>query len=892
MAELEAGGKPRKAPKQDVDTLATQWDSFDRAVRGTKKWADGDPIKDMPGARMCQDFLNGNQWALADLLIRQQDKRPSITINRIKPIVQSARGFFRNNRYELKYLPGTDGTGSQATAETLSKLSKGTDEECKTKWIDAQVFDDGLTTGRGYWDIRLSFADNVLGRVSERALNPFRTHPDPEADSYDPTDWNEVTCEHWMTHNDIEQMYGRVANEVQPLLNYGIRRSPGALLNAHEDTDTLPPLGYFGQFASLSESENMYNLGHTNGLGEVAFYEHFNALRRLFRVIDRQHYRRKRVKRLIDPVTGQFRVIPDNWDRNKIARLMEKAAAMGAQLMVDDMMKRMVRWTVTCLDVVLFDDWSPYETFTVVPFFPDFQRGLTRGLIHDLIHPQQEVNVKRSAQMHIMNLTANPGWIWGKGVLDDDNNETMLRDGARPGVQIQFDVEKAKEAGKPARIAMGEFPIGLERLEKNAGDDIEYIAGFNKAAMGQLDRVQSGRAIEARTRAAMVGLEPYFDAFGYSTELKGRKRLELYQDFYTEPRIMMLTTDPEAPPEVVQINQQAADGVINGISDGTYTAVVDQVPISKSYLDGVFQEAMEIVEKMPGLIPGPDLLKLSSLPGKTEMIRKAQETAKNAPPPPEVMKEQNAAKLLEFKGQELQQKTQQAPLDAANKKRELDIKDKSVEYTHTEKLLAIDVQASVAEVKANAQKADEIASSADRIIKLLVAGKGKEAQVEAANIKASADTHKTNMGAAVTAATHRHEQLLQGSQQQHDASQAALGQAHEADMAAGAQDHQAAMAEGQQAHDGVQAMIDRLHQSAESGKDRTQAVTEGDKTRQHQGTQAAAERKLKSSVAATGALSKITTSQIGAKSKIAAVKAKPKPAAAGARRSNGSGARA
>lgn len=874
MAELEVAGKSRRIPKQEVDTLATQWDSFDRAVRGTKKWADGDVSKDMPGARMCQDFLNGNQWALADLLARQADKRPSITINRIKPIVQSARGFFRNNRYELKYLPGTDGTGSQATAEVLTKLSKGTDEECKTKWVDAQVFDDGLTTGRGFWDIRLSFADNVLGRVSERALNPFRTHPDPEADSYDPAEWNEVTCEHWMTHNDIEQMYGRVANEVQPLLNYGIRRSPGALLNSHEDTDTLPPIGYFGQFASLSESENMYNLGHTNGLGEVAFYEHFNALRRLFRVIDRQHYRRKRVKRLIDPITGQFRVIPDTWDRNRIADLVSKAARMGAQLMVDDTMKRVVRWTVTCLDVVLFDDWSPYETFTVVPFFPDFQRGLTRGLIHDLIHPQQEVNVKRSAQMHIMNLTANPGWIWGKGVLDDDNNETMLRDGAKPGVQIQFDVEKAKEAGKPARIAMGEFPIGLERLEKNAGDDIEYIAGFNKAAMGQLDRVQSGRAIEARTRAAMVGLEPYFDAFGYSTELKGRKRLELFQDFYTEPRIMMLTTDPEAPPETVQINQAAADGVINGISDGTYTAVVDQVPISKSYLDGVFQEAMEIVEKLPGLIPGPDLLKLSSLPGKTEMIRKAEEAAKTAPPPPDVLKAQNDQATIQLKGQELQQKQQSQQVELPLKQKELELKERKIEYDHQEHLLAIDVQASVAEVKANAQKADEIASSADRIIKLLIAGKGKEATVEAANIKASADTHKTNMGAAVTAAEHRHQQLLQGSKQAHEADQTALGQ-----------DHEAGMAEDQRDHDGTQAMIDRLHTSAE-----------GDRTRQHASGEAGKDRAMQGNVAAAGALSKITTSQIGAQSKIAAVKAKPKPAAARSssakRRTNGSGARA
>lgn len=855
MAELVVAPK-RRSPKQDIDTLATQWDSLDRAVRGTKKWADGEPGRDIPGARMCADFVNGRQWAIEDLLARQRDKRPSITINRIKPIIQSAKGFFRNNQYELRYLPGTDGTGSQATAETLTKLSKGTDEECKTKWIDAQVFDDGLTTGRGYWDIRLSFTDNVLGRVDERALNPFRTHPDPEADAEDPRTWNEVTCEHWLTHDDIEHLYGRVANEIDPLVNYGIRRSPGALINSATDSSQLAPIGYFGQFGDLSESENMYYLGHSNGLQGVSFYEHFNALRRLFRVIDRQHYRRERVKRLVDPQTGQFKIIPPNWGKDRIARLMQYALAHGADLMIDESVQRMVRWTVTCLDVVLFDDWSPYETFTVVPFFPDFQRGLTRGLVHDLIHPQQEVNVKRSAQMHIMNLTSNPGWKWGKGVLDDENKETMRTRGSVPGVQIEFDVEKAKEAGVPSRIEMGSFPTGLERLEEKAGDDLEYIAGFNKAAMGQLDRVQSGRAIEARTRAAMVGLDPYFSSFAYSIELKGRKRLELYQGFYTERRVLMLTTDPDSPPETLEINALGAEGITNNVTEGNYNSVVDQVPISKSYQDAVFQEAMEIVEKIPGSIPVPDLIRMSSLPGKTALLAKAEEAAKNQPPSKEQLEAQTAQLTLQAKQAELEASGPVEARKAEIEERKLDLKQQELDQKYEVELLKVDVAAAAVQVKADAAAAEEMASSADRIIKLMIAGKQSEAQQEAAKIKGQADVTKTRLTG-----------LSQQLQAHTERASQESAQAHERGMATEDRAHQ--MLEGERT---------RMHESGEAERGRAHQSGEADKDRQHKSTEGAADRDLKGNVAAAGALSKIHTTKVGADNRLAIAKAKPKPA--------------
>lgn len=40
-------------------------------------------------------------------------------------------------------------------------------------------------------------------------------------------------------------------------------------------------------------------------------------------------------------------------------------------------MKR-IRWSVSTKDTTLHDDWSPYDRFTKIPYFPYFRRGQTR----------------------------------------------------------------------------------------------------------------------------------------------------------------------------------------------------------------------------------------------------------------------------------------------------------------------------------------------------------------------------------------------------------------------------------------------------------------------------------------------------------------------------------
>jgi hypothetical protein len=147
-----------------------------------------------------------------------------------------------------------------------------------------------------------------------------------------------------------------------------------------------------------------------------------------------------------------------------------------------------------------------------------------------------------------------------------------------------------------------------------------------------------------------MGAAVYFDNFKRFQQLKGQKRVELIQDFYTEPRIIRVKNDQSGKSEPIQINWQTAAGEIeNDITLGTYLATVDISPVSDTFQEGVFQDAIEL--RNQGVPIPPDVMvDLSTLPGKASLKERVAEAAQNQPPPPQMLM--------------LQQKQQEASMSA------------------------------------------------------------------------------------------------------------------------------------------------------------------------------------------------------------------------------------
>ena len=616
----KVGGSARPLPPQNPQRVLLHATRFRRSADALRLWSET--------AKKCVDYFEGRQWNARDLAKLLNEKRPALTINKIKPLVELVYGYWLSNRTDINFLPGYDGTGTADIAAALSHVGKQISEMNQLPYVDGEVFIDGLLTGRGFWDWRLGFDKNLLGDVNARAQDPFSTYLDPDGDQYDTNTGNYIMTSRWTSAEEVTFYYGKeaAARIGGFLMAGGVSSSmPVGGLEANEE---VTPIRRFGQ-----EADGWH--GNSNVYGDY-FYDWIDGSRKNVRLVDIQHYVLTKRWFFVDLDTGSSRAVPDHWGKQQIEKSLHWARTMGSPLVVQQRDTRRVRWTHMVGDTIVFDDWSPYDSFTIVPFYAYFRRGITQGMVEGLIDAQDEVNKRRSARLNILGRSAAGGWMYPKGSLTAEEKLNLERYGSTPGVMIEYDQRDGK-LNKPEPIQPSVTPAAYAQVEKDAEEDIMKIAGINEAAMGQMDQTAiSGRALLARQRQAVIGKEGTMANWHRAKELCGRKILELIQGHMTEERIIRSRGTGNDMVQMV-INQRTAAGVVNDVTLGSYALAIDEVPLSKSFLEAQFEELMRMKEMgMP--IPDEFIIDASSIARKEELklgmaVARQQQAAMGAPPP-------------------------------------------------------------------------------------------------------------------------------------------------------------------------------------------------------------------------------------------------------------------
>lgn len=613
MVYLPASGH-LPLPEQDPFTAASIADRFLRAAEAQEDWA--------TRAKECIDFLEGRQWSEADKAKLEAEGRPALVFNMLAPLFRLVTGYHRNNQTDVSYLPSFDGSGIESVAEVLSKTYKALSEGTGLEFTDQEVFTDGISTGRGFYDFRLSFDDNDLGEICGSAVDPHSVYLDPDGNTYDLNkSCAYVMTSRWVSLDQVEFSFG---NEAANMV--------GSIVRGNAMTEF--PTNFF---AHIAETRPLHTFGNRED-GDYSYLQErwidfIDTARKNIRLVESQYQVMQRRRMFIDLETGDRKAVPDHWDEQKIAKVMHHAERLGNPLHVAWRMDKRIRWTTMIGDLIIYDNWSPYDTYTLVPFFPYFRRGQTRGMLDDLLDPQREKNKRRSAEIDIVGRTANTGWLYHENSLSPEEEANLRQLGSSPGVQIKW---KGDGNQKPEKISPSPPPTAMERLEQKAEDDIRKLSGINEATLGELDRVQSGRAIEARQRQAVLGLQTYMDNFRRTTHMKGGKILNMMQRHYTEQRIFRYTGEDGKQAQVI-INQSVQHpdqptvvDRINDVTLGKYGVRVDETPMSASFRNAQFEEALLILEKMAPAL-GANILGLadilidmSSLPRKEEFKSRVQ----------------------------------------------------------------------------------------------------------------------------------------------------------------------------------------------------------------------------------------------------------------------------
>jgi hypothetical protein len=574
--------------KKDNSAIAqTNWDRYTRARdRGHSKYVEI--------AQKCDDFYMGKQWSEEDKQSLEDEGRPALTINNILPTVNTALGEQANRHADIKFKPKR-GKATEAVAEVLTKLTDHIlDENHFSNHLEPMVYADGLIQDRGYYDVRLSFDEVIEGEVDISVENPIAVIPDPDATSYDPRKWNEVFITRWMSVDQIGEKYGE--DKKNELINSVGSETFG------KDSVELAKNTFGGEDHQPSDADMLDGSRIKN-----------------IRVVERQFYKTKTERHFVDPYTRETRRINPEWQDDHIENVRAQF-----DLKIIARKKRAVYWVITADKVVLHDDWSPYRSFTIIPYFPIFRRGKPIGMVRNLLSPQEFLNKSRSQELHIVNTTANSGWIIEEGSLANMSTEDLEERGAESGLVM------ATNPGfkEPSKIKPNPVPTGVDRISTKGAMDIKEISGVNESMLGMEAADVSGIALEQRTARGQVQLQLPFSNLEFSRQLLAEKILELVQDFYTQERIYHITnySEPEQPREEMIINQEAAGDIVNDLTVGEYDTVVSSTPARDSFNEAQFAEALSL-RNAGVMIPDHVVVEHSHLQRKHEVARLLKDMA-------------------------------------------------------------------------------------------------------------------------------------------------------------------------------------------------------------------------------------------------------------------------
>ena len=590
---------------KDIDIVRQNWDRY-TTIR------DSGHTDFVEEARLNNRMYagGGRQWSDDDRQYLENLNRPVIENNGIFPAVNTAIGMQIKTRADISFKPRNADTDS-ATATDLAKVIMQIMDDIKYRWKETEAFADALIEKRGFFDIRVEFDENMQGNIVINVIDPADVLIDNNASGYDPETWNDVIIRRWLHLDDIEDMYGKAARKKVE------NASPNTGDDGDEDHDYRET---FGDPTQLDDNQEDWSDKEKT---------------KYFLVIDRQRYRMVMTEVYVT-IDGDI-YTADDLTQDQIKELVANGAVKTKT------MRRRIEWIVTTSQTLLHKDWSPYSTFTIIPVFAYFRRGLPIGMVDNARGPQEFLNKNLSAFQHIVAGIANTGWKVQRGSLTNMQTEDLADEGSRSGLVIEYSDEEGTVP--PERIAPPQMPHGMDRMIDRAEFAIKTVTGMSDAMQGLNGREISGKAIETKQYQGQTQLALPLDNLTRSRYMVAIKIYELVQRFYIEHRVFMITDTESGRDRTIpiEINAPQPDGsILNDVTTAEYDVVVTNQPTTDTFRDNQFQQVMEMREKGVA-VPDDVVISLSSLEKKNEIIEKIGATST---PPPDPVAEARAAEIL------------------------------------------------------------------------------------------------------------------------------------------------------------------------------------------------------------------------------------------------------
>jgi hypothetical protein len=544
------------------------------------------------------DFVAGQQWTEEEKRTFGEQHRPTLTINRIKPIVNVLSGYQRINRYDVDFKPRTG--DDIEICQVRKGVTKYIMDECDFDSQESQAFMDAIIGGLGWFSVGYKWDDEVGdGNAVVEREDPFGIYVDPESHKADFSDAKYICRARWVDKDELMLQFPEHADAIE------------AAYHVYDSAET----DYTDRKAKPGDS--MWYKQDTHKI----------------RLVEIWYKTRERVT--------MIRMM-DGTEINKDDLTMDMLL-QGAVDPSPEAERTVTRKTVryaSFFDTVLLEDMaSPYE-HGELPFVPItcFYYGagdLPAGFVRDLKDPQREINKRRIQTLHILNTTSNGGGWYEKTAMDADQLEEFERMHTVPG-HFQQVADGALTGGRIREREPHNPPTDIIQAEVQATQDLTAISGINEAQMGtDIPNASSGRAIELKQKQAVTHIAPIFDQLRNAKKkivelLWGRRGHKgIVPQFYTAEKVYRIEGPngqqfvPVNSPQVV--GQDALGNVIiqtlNDLSQGEFDVVVSDTQATTTQRQAQLWTLIDAVKNLgiPGDMLFDSIIELSDLPNKDQI---------------------------------------------------------------------------------------------------------------------------------------------------------------------------------------------------------------------------------------------------------------------------------
>ena len=574
-------------------------------------------------------FVQGKQWDDKDVESMKKQKRPTITINRCRPLINQVSGYFGKNLSEATFLP--KGKGDDEVCRIAKGITKYVYDKANFKRNKKKVIKDRLICGVGYYWVYYDFDYDVMdGCIKIERRSPFEVFIDPESKQDDLSDAAFCGVYSWESPDELKKVYPEVAEEIG-----GLEHKYDAEEVAADTTQTVAgePLWYSKQLKKLRVCQYWY---------------------------------REKTFRNVYVIDGQGQL--------EEADVSPEIIAM-AKLKVPGVKKHRVptwqyKYMVFADDVLLEESNSPYK-HNRYPLVPEYSYRTGErdendtslepaGIIRDLKDVQRELNKQRSQRMHIVNTQANGFWlVFGTSTPEFD--QQLKNSATTPGAIFNPPpgVTDIKYISSP-----GVSTANIE-MEQSVSNDFYSISGVNPESMSssQIPASMSGVAIDRRQGAMFTQVSDLAEESNFSESLiidrlwgsKGRQGL--IQQYFTESQVMRIIGDedeqmfvnvqpglPQAKVEQPKIDPMTGQPMINESGQVINEILFDltkfefDIKVEPSEMTPTMQQAIafQLIDAAKNGIPIPADLLVEYIPmtNRAEVKKRMREKEEQQKPEP------------------------------------------------------------------------------------------------------------------------------------------------------------------------------------------------------------------------------------------------------------------